>query len=91
MDPKAALDLAESYLDDGDDQAARQSLCDYRYWRRTGGFQPEGGDDRHDALQKRRGSRIRFAKEVPSHTTLASDVDVALEALKPSMKIRGSE
>jgi hypothetical protein len=72
MDPKATLDLAEQHIEaseaaraSGDsgteldeDQEAREALVNYRAWRRNGGFEPEGGDERHNALQMRRGAHV---------------------------------
>jgi hypothetical protein len=72
MDPKATLDLAEQHIEasetaraagDSDterdeDQEAREALVNYRAWRRNGGFEPEGGDARHNALQERRGAHV---------------------------------
>jgi hypothetical protein len=72
MDPKATLDLAEQNIeasetarkqDDAEaeheaDQEAREALANYRQWRRNGGFEPEGGDARHNALQERRGAHV---------------------------------
>ena len=44
MDPKAALEQAQSDLDDGLLNDCFDRLNDYYQWRCKGGFQPEGGD-----------------------------------------------
>jgi hypothetical protein len=46
MDPEACLDCAQSALTEGDLVAASYALKDYWCWRRGGGFQPQGGDQR---------------------------------------------
>ncbi len=53
MDPKACLDRVEEALDAGDMDEAREALVDYDEWRHRGGFEPEGGDARADALRAR--------------------------------------
>lgn len=62
MDPQAALDAAESAINDGDKAEAREYLANYASWRRNGGFQPAGGDARHASLLKRLRSRKRVSK-----------------------------
>ena len=60
MDPAACLQRAHDQLDDGNIDEARDALTSYREWRRRGGFEPEGGDQRADELEQmliERGSR----------------------------------
>ena|ERR1022692_1163064 len=37
----------------GDFDEARNALASYRNWRRRGGFQPDGGDDRAAELERK--------------------------------------
>lgn len=53
MDPKACLDCVERALSQGDVEAAEEALDDYRYWRRNGGFDPGGQDERCAQLATR--------------------------------------
>jgi hypothetical protein len=46
MDPEACLDCAQDALTEGDPRGAHESLVAYWTWRRRGGFQPRGGDQR---------------------------------------------
>lgn len=58
LDPKASLDRAANALDQGDYDTAREALDDYGAWRKRGGFEPPGGDDRARELRRRlRGRR----------------------------------
>jgi hypothetical protein len=52
MDPEACLKAAEEALAEGDHEEVRERLEDYRGWRSRGGFEPENGDMRANALRR---------------------------------------
>ena len=60
MDPVACLQRAHDAIDAADFDEARDALASYRDWRRRGGFEPDGGDQRAGELEQMlmdRGSR----------------------------------
>lgn len=50
MDPKAALDSAQSSIDSGNRAEAIEYLGNYREWRKNGGFEPPNGDVYYEQL-----------------------------------------
>ncbi len=65
MDPQAALDCAESAIEDGDLEEAEEFLANYREWRRKGGFAPEGGDLRCERLSMRMAAKASELLDEP--------------------------
>lgn len=59
LDPKSCLQRAADALAEQDWDEARQALKDYRAWRRRGGFEPAGGDEREQDLRRRLRQRHR--------------------------------
>ena len=65
MDPRACLNLADQSISEGDIAQAKQSLSDYRVWRRKGGFEPtmewvpeQRGDSFAHEIEQRLETRI---------------------------------
>jgi hypothetical protein len=52
MDPTACLQRARDAIDEGDFDEARDALASYREWRRRGGFEPDGGDQRGEEIER---------------------------------------
>jgi len=80
MDPKAALDSAESAIKAGDLEEAEEFLANYREWRRKGGFEPDGGDLRCGHLSMRMAARAsELLNEGPSNVEDGSDEEEGWE------------
>lgn len=52
MDPKATLERVAQAIEDGYFDDADEAIEDYVLWRRKGGFQPPGGDEKLKRLRK---------------------------------------
>lgn len=50
MDPETCLNDAENNLKNGLLDEAEEDLCNYRAWRRQGGFEPPFGDMKMNRL-----------------------------------------
>jgi hypothetical protein len=62
MDPKAALDEAESLIADGDFAEALERLAGYFEWRGKGGFEPYPGADEYAGLARQKCAQVLRGK-----------------------------